>query len=74
MSLVVRDSLEQENKLLQLKAKVLRERIEKLDKFYAMSSEEFKVKFEEGELGDNEDYFLWWSEALESVERAQRAS
>ena len=26
-----------------------------------MSSDEFLAGFERGELGDDEDYFLWWS-------------
>ena len=74
MSLVVGDALEREAKLLRFKAKVLRERIGKLESLYNMSSEDFKIKFEKGELGDEEDYFLWWSliETLESIERRLR--
>jgi hypothetical protein len=39
-----------------------------------MKSEEFLEKFESGELGDDEEFFLWWSflQALKGVEERMR--
>jgi len=39
-----------------------------------MSSSEFLKLFEEGKLGDEEDYFLWWSylKAIEKVKEKIR--
>ena len=71
MSAVISEALEREAGLLRVKARVLRGRIRGFERRYGMSSEEFREKFERGELGDDEDYFVWWSllEALTQVEK-----
>ena len=71
MSAVVSEALQREAGLLKVKARVLRERIKRFEEKYGMSSGEFKERFERGELGDEEDYFVWWSllEALSQVEK-----
>jgi hypothetical protein len=39
-----------------------------------MKSEEFLEKFESGELGDDEEFFLWWCflQALKGVEERMK--
>jgi hypothetical protein len=40
-----------------------------MEQKYAMTSSEFLDKFESGALGDDQDYFVWWSliRGLEAV-------
>ena len=74
MSAIIGEALEREAGLLRVKIRVLRSRMRILERKYNMSSEEFREKFESGELGDDEEYFLWCSllEALSSVEKRLR--
>jgi hypothetical protein len=55
-------------------AKKARERLvlsemENMEQKYGMTSSEFLNKFESGGLGDDQDYFVWWSliRGLEAV-------
>ena len=61
LSAVIGEALEREAGLLRVKARVLRGRIKRFEEKYGMGSEEFREKFESGELGDEEDFFIWWS-------------
>lgn len=71
MSQLVQKALEREARLLNVKARILRRRIKEFEEHYGMSSAIFHEKFESGELGDEEDFFMWWSllEALRAVEK-----
>jgi hypothetical protein len=64
------EALQRERALLRVKARILKGRIEDFEKRFNMKSEEFLEKFESGELGDDEEFFLWWSflQALKGVE------
>ena len=57
---IVKESLQRELGLLESRARVLREEIEAFESKYKMSSKEFQEKFEQGELGDEQDFFEWW--------------
>ncbi|ALL00895.1 hypothetical protein Pyrde_0845 [Pyrodictium delaneyi] len=58
---IVVDALAREARLLRAKLRMYETRISRLEEKYGMSSSVFLEKFERGELGDDEDYFLWWS-------------
>ncbi len=70
MSVVV-EALEREARLLRVKVRVLKRRIKEFEARYGMDSNTFRERFEAGELGDDEAFFLWWSllEALRAVEK-----
>lgn len=74
MSTITAKNLRREAMLLRIKVKIIRERLEKMEKKYGLGSETFKRKFEAGELGDEEEFFLWWSllKALEAIEERLR--
>ncbi len=57
---IVKESLRRELALSEAKVNLIREEIEGFEKRYEMSSEEFLDKFEQGELGDAQDFFEWW--------------
>jgi hypothetical protein len=60
-AVAVLDALTREARLLRAKLRVYDARIRELEEKHSMSSDEFLAGFERGELGDDEDYFLWWS-------------
>jgi len=60
-TVIVLEALVREARLVRAKLRVYDARIRELEKKYGMSSDEFLARFERGELGDEEDYFLWWS-------------
>ncbi len=74
MSSIIVEALQRERALLRVKARILRSRIEDFEKRFNMKSEEFLEKFESGELGDDEEFFLWWSflQALKGVEERMK--
>ncbi|MEN4017430.1 MAG: hypothetical protein PQ975_01640 [Methanobacterium sp.] len=57
---IVKESLQRELILSKSKVNLLKEEIKGFEKKYGMSSEEFMEKFEQGELGDDQNYFEWW--------------
>lgn len=57
---IVKESLRRELTLLESKANLLREEIEGFEKTHRMFSAEFVDKFENGKLGDAQDFFEWW--------------
>jgi len=63
-------AIERELKILKAKLKGFEEEIQKFESKHRLSSKEFYEKFESGELGDDEDYFTWWSaiHAHESIQ------
>ncbi|MBN2543153.1 hypothetical protein JXI42_09845 [bacterium] len=58
--LIVKDSLRREISLSKAKLQLVSREIEQLEKKYGMSSKSFMKKFDEGSLGDDQDYFEWW--------------
>jgi hypothetical protein len=74
MSSIIVEALQRERALLRVKARILKSRIEDFEKRFNMKSEEFLEKFESGELGDDGEFFLWWSflQALKGVEERMR--
>ena len=57
---IVKESLRRELALSEAKVNLIREEIKEFEKRYEMSSEDFLDKFEQGELGDAQDFFEWW--------------
>ncbi len=51
----------------------LQEKIRPLESRYGWTTEEFLEKFEKGEAGDEQDYFLWYAlaEAIEDWKRTR---
>ncbi len=60
-STVLTEALERELRLVKAKIKMYELRVKELEEKYGISSNTFLDKFERGELGDEEDFFLWWS-------------
>lgn len=54
-------AIERELKILKAKLEGFEEEMRKFELKYGFSSKEFYEKFESGKLGDDEDYFTWWS-------------
>lgn len=54
-------AMERELKILKAKLEGFEEEMHKFESKHMLSSKEFYEKFESGELGDDEDYFAWWS-------------
>ncbi len=60
-TVIVLEALVREARLLRAKLRVYDAKIRELEEKYGMNSDEFLTRFEKGELGDEEDYFIWWS-------------
>jgi len=43
------------------RVRMVHSEIEDMEQKYGMTSSEFWNKFESGALGDDQDYFVWWS-------------
>ncbi len=57
---VIKDSIHREIILLESKINLVKNEIKQFEEKYHISSSEFLKKFENGELGDSQDYFEWW--------------
>jgi hypothetical protein len=57
---VIKDSIHREIILLESKINLVKNEIKQFEEKYHISSAEFLKKFENGELGDSQDYFEWW--------------
>ncbi len=57
---VIKDSIHREIILLESKINLVKNEIKQFEEKYHMSSSEFLKKFENGDLGDSQDYFEWW--------------
>lgn len=68
---VVKESLNRELNVLRAKLKMTREEIQSFEKKYAMSSDQFIEKFDNGELGDSQEFFEWWG-LLKGIERLKK--
>lgn len=68
-------AIEGELKILKAKLEGFEEEMHKFESKHRLSSKEFYEKFENGELGDDEDHFAWWSaiHAHESIQARMEA-
>ncbi len=57
---VIKDSIHREKILLESKINLVKSEIKQFEEKYHISSSEFLKKFENGYLGDSQDYFEWW--------------
>lgn len=57
----VLSSLKREKAICELAIQNLREKCHTFEARYEMSTEEFLIKFNDGELGDKEDLFEWYA-------------
>jgi len=66
---IIRDALRRELALFETRERLTLYEIKEMERKYGMTSSEFWNKFESGYLGDDEDYFVWWSliRGLEAV-------
>ncbi|MDY6773569.1 MAG: hypothetical protein SVS85_00085 [Candidatus Nanohaloarchaea archaeon] len=55
----VEAGVEREKKITEMKLERLQEKIESFEEEYGMDSEEFRDRFESGELGDDRDFMEW---------------
>lgn len=61
--------LARELALFETREKLVLSEIAEMERKYCMTSSEFLNKFESGAMGDDQDYFVWWSliRGLETV-------
>ncbi len=66
---IIQDALRRELALFKTREMLVLSEIEDMEQKYGMPSSEFWNKFENGALGDDQDYFVWWSliRGLEAV-------
>lgn len=57
---VIKDSIHREIILLESKINLVKSEIKQFEERYHLKSSEFEKKFDNGELGDSQDYFEWW--------------
>jgi hypothetical protein len=57
---VVKESLEKEILLLRAKIRLAEKEIAVFEDRYNMPSSRFFIEFENGDLGDSQDFFEWW--------------
>jgi len=66
---IIRDALQRELALFKTRERLVLFEIEDMERKYSMTSSDFLKKFEGGIIGDDQDYFVWWSliHGLEAV-------
>ncbi|MDD4162111.1 MAG: hypothetical protein PHW87_06480 [Methanothrix sp.] len=66
---IIRDALRRELALFETRERLALSEIKDLERKYGLTSYEFLNKFESGIMGDDQDYFVWWSliRGLEAV-------
>ncbi|MCK9440997.1 MAG: hypothetical protein M0Q13_06215 [Methanothrix sp.] len=66
---IIQDALRRELALFETRKRLVLSEIADMERKYAMTSSEFWNKFESGAMGDDQDYFVWWSliRGLEAV-------
>ena len=57
---VVKESIQKEVVLLESKKHLVETEIQEFEEKYHLKSTEFLVKFENGDLGDSQNFFEWW--------------
>jgi hypothetical protein len=58
---IIQDALRRELALFETRERLVLSEIRDMEQKYGMTSSEFRNKFESGILGDDQDYFVWWS-------------
>jgi hypothetical protein len=58
---IIKDALLREFALFESKERAACSELAEMERKYSMLSFEFLEKFESGSLGDDQDYFVWWS-------------
>ena len=58
---ILKDLLESEIKRLNNKVKTLKEELKIYEAKYELNSDEFIKRFDSGKIGDEEDFFSWYS-------------
>jgi hypothetical protein len=58
---IIKDALRRDLSLFESKERLTSLEIRELECKYDMNSIDFLEKFERGDLGDDQDYFVWWS-------------
>jgi hypothetical protein len=58
---IIKDALRREFALFESKERAACSELAEMERKYSMSSLEFLEKFESESLGDDQDYFVWWS-------------
>jgi len=58
---MIHSTFQREIDLVSVQLERLKDQAKEFEQKYGMNSEEFYEKFEKGELGDQQDFFLWVS-------------
>ena len=58
---IIQDALRRELALFETRERLVLSEIRDMEQKYGMTSSEFRNKFESGIIGDDQDYFVWWS-------------
>lgn len=58
---IIRDALRRDLALFGSRERITCPEITELERKYGMNSHEFLDKLQKGALGDDQDYFVWWS-------------
>lgn len=66
---IIKDALRREFALFESRERAACLEVAEMERKYSMISRDFLDKFESGLLGDDQDYFVWWSliRGLEAV-------
>ncbi|HHW41602.1 MAG TPA: hypothetical protein GXX19_10740 [Syntrophomonadaceae bacterium] len=57
---IVKDALERELALIEAKLQLIKEEVNGFERKFKMSSNKFIQDFEQGILGDEQEFFEWW--------------
>lgn len=57
---LIKESLERELRLLESKVNLIKRELGDFEAKYKLASNEFIKQFDEGKLGDSQEYFEWW--------------
>lgn len=61
MKQVIIESLKREEDICKIAIQHLKKDCKKFERKYNISTNEFIKKFDQGEIGDNEDFFKWYT-------------
>jgi hypothetical protein len=66
---IIQDALRERVALFETRERLVLSEIQDMEQKYGMASSEFLNKFESGIMGDDQNYFVWWSliHGLEAV-------
>jgi hypothetical protein len=58
---IIRDALRRDLSLFESRERLTFSEILEMERKYGMNSHDFLDRFQKGTLGDDQDYFVWWS-------------